>query len=85
MIFLSDFHWDDLEFFAKILIFLGFLAKINCHYLAKKSKKSMILARSEKNPKSWQEIQSYPTLFKIIAREPGRQALGELTNLAEVT
>ena len=45
VIFFSDFDWHDLGFFGKILIFLGFLGKINCQDLGKKSKKSKILAR----------------------------------------
>ena len=68
MIFFSDFRWHDLGFLGKILIFLGILGK--------KSKKSKILATNEKNPRSWQEIQDYPRLSKILARKPRRQALG---------
>ena len=50
VIFFSESHWND----------LGFLGKINCQDLGKKSKKSKILATNEKNPRSWQEIQDYP-------------------------
>ena len=60
VIFFSEFHWHVLGFLGKILIFLGFLGKINCQDLGKKSKKSKILATSEKNPRFWQEIQDYP-------------------------
>ena len=49
MIF-SDFHWRDLQFLGKILILLGFLGKINCQDVGKKSKKSKILATNEKSP-----------------------------------
>ena len=69
MIFFSDFHWYDVGF-------LGFLGNINCQDLDKKSKKSMILATNEKNPRPRQEIQDYPRLSKILARKPRRQALG---------
>ena len=70
VIFFSDFHWHDLGFLGKILIFLGFLGKIKCQDLSKKSKKSKILAINEKKSKifarnsrlskilaSWQENQ----------------------------
>ena len=60
VIFFSEFHWHDLEFLGKVLIFLGFLGKINCQDLGKKSKKSKILATNEKNPRYWQENQDYP-------------------------
>ena len=33
-----DFHWHDIGFLAKILIFHGLLGKINCQDLGKKSK-----------------------------------------------
>ena len=78
MIFFSDFHWHDFGLLAKILIFLGFLGKINCQDLGKKSKKSKILARNEKNPRSWQEIQDHLRLSKMLARKPRRQTLGAL-------
>ena len=74
--FFSDFDWHDLGFLGKILLFLGFIGKNNCQDLGKKSKKSKILARNEKNPRSWQKIQNYPRLSKILARKPIRQALG---------
>ena len=76
MIFFFEIHWHDFGFLGKILIFLRFLGKINCQDLGKKSKKSKILAANEKNPRSWQEIQDYPRLSKILARKPRRQALG---------
>ena len=72
MTFLSDFHWHDLEFLGKILVFLGFLGKINFQDLRMKSKKSKILATNEKKP----ENQDYPRLSKILARKPRRRALG---------
>ena len=76
MIFFPELNWHDLGFLDKMLIFLGFLGKINCQDLGKKSKKSKILATHEKNLRSWQEIQDYPRLSKILARKPRRQALG---------
>ena len=54
VIFFSDFHWHDLGFLGKIMIFLGFLGKINCQDLGKKSKKSKI----------WQQMKK----SKILAR-----------------
>ena len=74
--FFFEIHWHDLGFLGKILIFLGFLGKNNCQDLGKKSKKSKILAKNEKNPRSWQVIQDYSRLSKILARKPRRQALG---------
>ena len=59
MIFFSDFYWHNLGFLVKILIFLGFLCKINCQDGGKKSKKPMILATNEK-------IQDLDKKFKII-------------------
>jgi len=53
VIFFFETHWHDLGFLGKILIFPGFLGKINCQDLGKKSK---ILATNEKNPRSWQEF-----------------------------
>ena len=44
--------------------FLGFLGRI--------------LERNEKNPRSWQEIQDYPRLSKILAKKPRRQAWGRM-------
>ena len=76
MILFSEFYRHDLRFLGKILIFLGFLGKINCQDLGKKSGKPKILATSGKNLKSWQEIQYYLRLSKILARKPRRQALG---------
>ena len=76
MIFFFEIHWYDLELLGKVLIFLGFLGKINCQDLGKNSMKSKILATNEKNPRSWQEIQDYPRFFKILARKPRRHALG---------
>ena len=64
VIFFSDFDWHDLGFLGKILIFLGFLGKINCQDLGKKSKKSKILARNEK------KIQDLGKKFKIIQDHP---------------
>ena len=63
MIFFSEFQWHDLGFLGKVLIFLGFLGKINCQDLGKKSKNPKILATNEKNS-------------KILAGKPSRQALG---------
>ena len=54
MMFFSVFDGHDLGFLGKILIFLG---NINCQDFGKKSN---ILARNEKNSRSWQEIQNYP-------------------------
>ena len=64
MIFFSEFHWHDLGFLGKILIFLGFLGKINCQDLGKKYKKSKILATNEK------KIQDLGKKFKIIQDYP---------------
>ena len=55
-----------LDFLARSWIFLDFLAWL----IAK------ILYNKWKNPRSWQEIQDYPRLSKILARKPRRQALG---------
>ena len=74
VIFFSDFQWYDLGFFAKILIFLGFLGKINCQDLGEKSE---ILARNEKNPKSWQEVQDYPRLSKIMTKKTKMPSTGQ--------
>ena len=77
MIFFPEFNWHDLGFLGKnFLIFLGFLGKNNCQDLGKKSKKSKILATNEKNPRSWQEIQDYPRLSKMLARKPKTPSTG---------
>ena len=47
-------------FLARSSFFFGFLGKINCQDLGKKSKKSMILATNEK------KIQELGKKFKII-------------------
>ena len=54
VIFFSDFHWHDLGYLAKILIFLDILAKM----IAK------ILARNLRNQRSWHEMKK----SKILAR-----------------
>ena len=51
VIFFSDFDWHDFGFLGKILIFLGFLGKIDCQDFGKKFK---II---QDYPKSWQENQ----------------------------
>ena len=37
-----------------------------------------------KNPRSWQEIQGYPRLSKLMTRKPRRQALGCDENIMDV-
>ena len=59
MIFVFEIYWHDLAFHGKILIFLGFLGKVNCQDFGKKSKKSKILATNAK-------IQDLDKKFKII-------------------
>ena len=57
MIFFSEFHWHDLGFLGKILIFLDILARL----IAK------ILAKNLKNLRSWQQmkkIQDHGKKFK---------------------
>ena len=63
VIFFSEFHWYD----------LGFVGKINCQDLGKKSKKSKILATNEKKSKI---LARNSRLSKILAGKPRRQALG---------
>ena len=63
MIFFFEILWHGLRFLGKILIFLGFLGKINCQDLGKKSEKSKILATNEK-------IQDLGKKFKIIQDYP---------------
>ena len=57
------------------LIFLRFFGKNTCQDFSKKSKKSKILARNGKNPRSFLEIQDYPRISKILAKRLRRQAL----------
>ena len=76
VIFFSDSKCHDLGFLTKILIFLGFSDKTHCQDIDKKFKKSKILARNKKNPRSWEDIQDYPKFSKILARKLRRQALG---------
>ena len=59
-----------INFLRRSWFFLVFLAII----IAK------ILARNLSNPKSWQEIEDYPRLSKILARKQRRQALGKSSN-----
>ena len=70
VVFFSDFDWYDLGLLGMILIFLGFLGKINCQDLGEKFK---II---HDYPRSWQKNQDYPRLSKVSARKPRRQALG---------
>ena len=71
----SDFQWHDLGFFAKILIFLDFLAREMATILVRNLGNPRSWQEMIKNPWSWQEIEDYPRLSKILARKPRRQAL----------
>ena len=67
VIFFSEFHWHDLGFLGKILIFLEFLGKVNCQDLGKKFKKSKILARNSRLSKI---IRDLGKKFKVIQDYP---------------
>ena len=56
VIFFSEFRWSDLGFLGKILIFLGFLGKINCRDFGKKYKESKILATNSRLSKINQDL-----------------------------
>ena len=54
--FLAKKFLGFLKFLAKILIFLGFLGKINCQEFGKKIEKSNILARNSRLSKIIQDL-----------------------------